>query len=134
MIKILPLFFFTISKVFMLNTHHTKFQVLMSMKSAIILATISCFNCPPLQSLNIPNRPFYCLLQAFHQGLFCQVLSHRRSMKCLVQGAILSVWKKNLNTISSTRDHRMVSFCCMYTFLSLLCFNMSYYINLCINS
>ena len=41
-----------------------------------------------------------CFARSYHVG---------GSMKRIVQGAILSVRKKNMKTIGSSRDHRMVS-------------------------
>ena len=54
-----------------------------------------------------------CFARSYHVG---------GTMKRLVQGAVPSVWKKNMK-IGSSRDHRMVSFCCklIYTFLPCHC-------------
>ena len=59
-----------------------------------------------------PTSRFVVCSEHFTEDCFARSYHVGGSMKRLVPGAVPSVWKKNLKTIGSSRDRRMVSFCC----------------------
>lgn len=77
-----------------------------------------------------PTSRFVVCSEHFTDDCFARSYHVEGSMKRRIQGAIPSVWKKNMKTIVSYSDRQMVSafnknFCCIYTFFSLLRFNIS---------
>ena len=56
-----------------------------------------------------PTGRFVVCSEHFTDDCFARSYHVGGSMKRIVQGAILSVRKKNMKTIGSSRDHRMVS-------------------------